>query len=117
MAALCELEARRYKTADPRLAGSVGFQLSVAATELRRRINTGLMLSGVTMIDPATTYIESGVAIGQDSVIQPFTFIGRDSTIGANCVIGPFARIPRDSIVPEGTSFIGHPTQEAGLKI
>jgi UDP-3-O-[3-hydroxymyristoyl] glucosamine N-acyltransferase len=44
------------------------------------------------------------VTIGKDTVIRPFSFIGRDSSIGDHCVIGPFASIPPQSIVPEGTS-------------
>ena len=42
---------------------------------------------------PINTYIESGVTIGPDSVIHPFTFIGRDSRIGRDCTIGPFASL------------------------
>jgi bifunctional N-acetylglucosamine-1-phosphate-uridyltransferase/glucosamine-1-phosphate-acetyltransferase GlmU-like protein len=48
------------------------------------------------------------VAIGPDTVIEPFTFIGRQSTIGSDCVIGPFAYLPPGSIVPEGTRVSGN---------
>ena len=50
--------------------------------------------------------------IGPDTVVHPFTFIGRDSSIGAECVIGPFATLPRQSIVPEGTTVAGNVTAE-----
>ena len=45
----------------------------------------------MTIVSGMNTYVQAGVSIGQDTIIRPFTFIGRDSTIGANCVIGPFA--------------------------
>ncbi len=63
--------------------------LAEAEAALRRRINSKLMLSGVTMLDPLTTYIESTVAVGQDTVIWPNTMLLGDTHIGANCVLGP----------------------------
>lgn len=63
--------------------------LADAEAALRRRINTGLMMNGVTMLDPATTYIESGVTVGQDTVIYPNTILRGNTTIGASCEIGP----------------------------
>jgi bifunctional UDP-N-acetylglucosamine pyrophosphorylase/glucosamine-1-phosphate N-acetyltransferase len=47
------------------------------------------MLAGVTLMDPDTTYIESGVAIGEDTVIWPNTLLLQGSQIGRDCVIGP----------------------------
>lgn len=63
--------------------------LAEAAAILRRRINEMHMLAGVTLIDPATTYIEPGVHIGQDTVIWPNTHLQGDTVIGEDCVIGP----------------------------
>ncbi len=63
--------------------------LAEAEAALRRRINSKLMLSGVTMLDPLTTYIESTVAVGQDTVIWPNTMLLGDTHIGADCVLGP----------------------------
>jgi len=70
---------------------------------MQDRIQRKLRQEGVT-ISGISTYIEDGVAIGRDSVIQPFSFIGRDSSIGPDCIVGPFARLPRESIVPAGTA-------------
>ncbi|HEY7489903.1 MAG TPA: bifunctional N-acetylglucosamine-1-phosphate uridyltransferase/glucosamine-1-phosphate acetyltransferase, partial [Candidatus Tectomicrobia bacterium] len=56
---------------------------------LRRRICEALMLSGVTIVDPASTIIDSQVRIGQDTVIAPQTHILGHSTIGQNCRLGP----------------------------
>jgi bifunctional UDP-N-acetylglucosamine pyrophosphorylase / glucosamine-1-phosphate N-acetyltransferase len=67
--------------------------LSEAEAVMRQRINRDLMLAGVTMIDPASTYIEAGVTIGKDTVIMPNTYIQGESTIGEGCEIGPNAHI------------------------
>jgi bifunctional UDP-N-acetylglucosamine pyrophosphorylase/glucosamine-1-phosphate N-acetyltransferase len=71
---------------------------------MQDRIQKKLRTEGVTIVSGMNTYLEDGVTVGPDTVIQPFTFIGRDSSIGAECVIGPFATLPRQSIVPEGTT-------------
>ncbi|HBR14875.1 MAG TPA: bifunctional UDP-N-acetylglucosamine diphosphorylase/glucosamine-1-phosphate N-acetyltransferase GlmU [Candidatus Omnitrophica bacterium] len=67
--------------------------LAVAERILRRKILKKLMLSGVTIIDPQTTYIDADVKIGRDTIIRPCTFIENDIRIGKNCKIGPFARL------------------------
>src|SRR5947209_4720154 len=71
---------------------------------MQDRIQKRLRSEGVTIVSSINTYIEDGAAIGPDTIVHPFTFIGRDSSIGAECVIGPFATLPRESIVPEGTT-------------
>ncbi len=63
--------------------------LSCAEAALRFRINERWMLSGVTMIDPDTTYIEPGVSIGRDTVIYPNTHLRGETRIGERCAIGP----------------------------
>jgi bifunctional UDP-N-acetylglucosamine pyrophosphorylase/glucosamine-1-phosphate N-acetyltransferase len=68
-------------------------ELAEAAGILRQRILRGLMLSGVTIIDPATTYVDAGVVVGQDSVLHPMTFLHGRTVIGDECQIGPSARI------------------------
>ena len=64
-------------------------RLAWAERKMRARINEQLMLSGVTMIDPATTYVEAGVAIGADTVIYPNTHLRGKTIIGRECSIGP----------------------------
>jgi bifunctional UDP-N-acetylglucosamine pyrophosphorylase/glucosamine-1-phosphate N-acetyltransferase len=68
-------------------------ELARAGEILRARILDDLMASGVTIDDPRTTYIESGVRIGRDSRILPFTVIQRGVEIGENCEVGPFAHL------------------------
>jgi bifunctional UDP-N-acetylglucosamine pyrophosphorylase/glucosamine-1-phosphate N-acetyltransferase len=72
--------------------------LAEAEAAMRQRINRDLMLAGVTMIDPASTYIEAGVTIGQDTVVQPNTYIKGETTIGEGCEIGPNAHIRNSRI-------------------
>lgn len=70
--------------------------LSEAEAAMRARINREHMLNGVSMMDPASTYIEAGVSIGRDTTILPNTYIQGDTVIGEGNVIGPNAVI-RDS--------------------
>ncbi len=63
--------------------------LAVAAAALRQRINARWMAEGVTLIDPATTYVGPEVTIGQDTVIHPHTHLRGATTIGEACEIGP----------------------------
>jgi bifunctional UDP-N-acetylglucosamine pyrophosphorylase/glucosamine-1-phosphate N-acetyltransferase len=68
-------------------------ELAAAAAVMRRRLLTDLMLSGVTVTDPASTYVEIDVEVGQDSVIEPHSFLLRGTRVGEDCVIGPYTRI------------------------
>lgn len=63
--------------------------LAEVETAMRRRINEQHMLNGVTMIDPASTYIEVEVSIGRDTVIMPNTYLHGKTEIGEANVIGP----------------------------
>jgi len=72
--------------------------LARAEAEMRRRINERWMLAGVTLIDPATTYIDAGVTIGIDTTIWPGTSLQGKTSIGHRCAIGPGSVI-RDSII------------------
>ena len=63
--------------------------LAEAEAAMRLRINRSHMLAGVTITDPAATYIEAGVTIGQDTVIWPNTYLRGRTSIGESCTIGP----------------------------
>lgn len=78
-------------------------QLAQAETLLRQRKNIALMKSGVTLIDPVSTFIDSAVQIGHDTIILPFTFIQGETVIGEHCEIGPGTRI-NDSTIGDGVS-------------
>ena len=68
-------------------------QLANLTAIIRSKINRRLMLDGVTLIDPASTYIDADVSIGADTVIYSNTAIEKGSTIGEGCVIGPSTRL------------------------
>jgi bifunctional UDP-N-acetylglucosamine pyrophosphorylase/glucosamine-1-phosphate N-acetyltransferase len=76
--------------ADPREALGVNDrkQLAVAATVQRARTLDRLMEGGVTILDPATTYIEDSVTIGADTVVYPNVVIEGATAIGGECVVG-----------------------------
>ncbi len=63
-------------------------ELAHAAAVLRDRINERHMLAGVTIVDPATTWIEPTVEIENDVVIQPFTMLRGGTTIATGAEIG-----------------------------
>ena len=67
-------------------------QLSVAEGVMRQRILDKLMDSGVTIMDPASTFIEGTVKIGRDTIIYPYTWLEGSTVIGEDCEIGPNAR-------------------------
>jgi len=77
--------------------------LADAERVMRERINDALMDAGVTLIDPATTYVDAGVTIGADTVIEPNTHLHGNTRIGAHCVIGPNALIRNTQIGDECT--------------
>lgn len=78
--------------ADETLGINSRVQLAAADRALRMRKERELMDSGVTIIDPNTTFIDVDVQIGQDTIIYPNTYIEGDTTIGEDCVIGPNIR-------------------------
>ena len=77
-------------------------QLAEAEGSMRRRILDRLMTDGVTITDPASTFVDAEVEVGQDSVIHPFTTITGATQIGEDCVIGPMSQV-RDSVVGDGS--------------
>ncbi len=81
-------------------AGQVNDRRELAQAEavLRRRQVQRLMDAGVTVLDPATTYVDAGVEVGQDTVLRPFTFLEGETRIGSGCDIGPQSRIVDSSI-------------------
>ena len=68
-------------------------QLARSGTQLRERRNAQLMKDGVTLVDPAVTYVDEGIEVGADSVLEPMvslrgkTRVGRGVLIGQGCVI------------------------------
>ena len=72
--------------------------LAEAETALRTRINNRWMERGVTLIDPANTYIDSNVEIGLDTIVLPNTHLQGNTVVGSECTIGPNSTI-RHSVI------------------
>lgn len=89
-----------YKMAD--LKDSIGINdrlaLAEATATMRRRINRGHMINGVTFIDPETTYIDADVVIGNDTLIEAGVQLKGTTTIGSGCFIGAHSEII-DSVI------------------
>ncbi len=85
---------------DPVEAIGINSRVHLAEAELalRRRINRHWMEAGITLVDPATTYINPEVVLGQDTIIQPNTHLLGSTTIGRDCVIGPNSFVENSSI-------------------
>jgi bifunctional UDP-N-acetylglucosamine pyrophosphorylase/glucosamine-1-phosphate N-acetyltransferase len=79
--------------------------LAEVEAAMRSRINRVHMLNGVTLMDPASTYIDAGVLIGEDTTIMPNTFLQGEVSIGENCVVGPNTII-KDSIIEAECSIL-----------
>ncbi len=73
-------------------------QLATAAKIMKNRINKKLMMQGISMEDPKTTYISPNVKIGEDTVIMPNTTIYGDCRIGCANKIGPNTYISKTDI-------------------
>jgi len=73
-------------------------QLAHAEAALRQRTLTQLMRAGVTITDPATTYIDDTVTVAADTVIAPGCVLTGRTAIGADCTIGPYALIHESMI-------------------
>jgi bifunctional UDP-N-acetylglucosamine pyrophosphorylase / glucosamine-1-phosphate N-acetyltransferase len=80
-------------------------QLAELAAELNRRIVATHQRAGVTVIDPATTWIDVDVTIGRDTVVQPGTQLLGSTRIGTKCGVGPDTTLT-DVSVGDGASVI-----------
>jgi len=89
-----------YCMDNPDQAIGINTRLDLAKTNktLYQDNNHRLMESGVTIIDPNSTFIDTDVKIGQDTVIEPFTIIKEHTVIGDNCVIGAYSYISNGDI-------------------
>ena len=74
------------------------FQLAAAEAELRRRTNDELMRAGVTMVDPATTYVDTTVQLAGDVTLFPGTMLQGRCVVGSGTEIGPDVRLTDCSV-------------------
>jgi bifunctional UDP-N-acetylglucosamine pyrophosphorylase / glucosamine-1-phosphate N-acetyltransferase len=117
-------DGRRVSTVSAPLEETMGVndrvQLAQAERIMRQRVLKGLMLSGVTIEDPETTYVDIGVQVGQDTVLRPGTTLRGTTKIGERCEIGPSSVIRDSAIGDECTvlaSWLESAVMESGSRV
>lgn len=88
--------------------------LAHATQVMQRRILERHMLAGVTIVDPANTYIEADVTIGQDTTIWPGSLLQGATAIGVKAEIGPNTQIV-DCVVGDGCRAVQSVLEEARM--
>ncbi len=83
------------------------FELAAVSRIVRQTKNAELMAAGVTIEDPATTYIDAGVEIGADTVIHPCVTIEGRTAIGAACEIHSGTRLV-DALIGDRVTIRNH---------
>ncbi|MBI4575695.1 MAG: bifunctional N-acetylglucosamine-1-phosphate uridyltransferase/glucosamine-1-phosphate acetyltransferase [Planctomycetes bacterium] len=78
-------------------------ELAAATRAMRDRVNLRHMDSGVSIVDPASTWIDVDARIAPDVVIHPFTVISGDVEIGPGCEVGPFTHLRPGTVLEEGS--------------
>lgn len=111
-----------HQLADPSEALGINdrWELAQAEAVLRERILRDLMVGGVTVVDPAHTYVDAGVAVGPDTTLLPGTMLKGTTTIGARCVVGPYSVIEDSEIGDDcrvTASFLERAVMEDGSNI
>ena len=88
-------------------------QLAESGRIMTRRINERWMEEGVTLVDPATTFIDPRASIGVDSVIEPCVVIRGPVVIGRSCHVGPFVELVGPMHVADGKAVTASSRQPA----
>ena len=107
---------------DPRLVMGVNNRVELAAARavMQRRILDEHMLAGVTIVDPAATYVDAPVAIGADTVILPNSHLRGKTTVGTGCSIGPGSML-ENAVIGDGAqvwySIVRDSTIGAGVTV
>ncbi len=99
-AAAAGRKARAVCLLDPNEALGINdrVQLAEASRLMRQRINQRLMLGGVTLVDPETTYVDQQVEIGSDSLLHPGVTLTGKTRIGQHCVIESGVQVDSSNI-------------------
>ncbi|MHC4922898.1 MAG: bifunctional UDP-N-acetylglucosamine diphosphorylase/glucosamine-1-phosphate N-acetyltransferase GlmU [Planctomycetota bacterium] len=77
-------------------------ELAAAGSAMRQRVLDRLMLSGVEIVDPQSTFIAPDAKVGAGSRIEPFTVIGEGVRVGKDCRVGPYAHLRPGTVLDEG---------------
>jgi bifunctional UDP-N-acetylglucosamine pyrophosphorylase / glucosamine-1-phosphate N-acetyltransferase len=92
-----------YRAPDPIVGLGINnrAELAQAASELRDRLVEKHMLAGVTIVDPATTWIEEPVEIEPEAIIHPFTVLRGRTVIRGGAEVGPHAVVVDAEVGPD----------------
>ena len=93
--------AYRHPDADEVLGVNNRQELARAAKTLFQRKTAELMDAGVTIIDPACTYVDAAVKVGRDTVLYPLVFLEGGTVVGEGCRIGTGTRIADSKLADE----------------
>jgi len=108
---------------DPLEAIGINSRIELAQLEqvLRARKIKQLMLEGVTIVDPASTYVALDVRVGRDTVLYPNVFLEKGSLIGSRCQIYPNVRISNsvleDNVIVLDSSLISESRIQSSAQI
>lgn len=118
MVEIAVAQGRRVVTMDAAAEEAYGVNtrshLAIAAGVLRQRILEEHMEAGVTVIDPAATYVDAAVVIGANTTLLPGTHLSGVTTIGSNCTIGPNTQIV-DSCIGSGCRIVYSVVEQARM--
>jgi bifunctional UDP-N-acetylglucosamine pyrophosphorylase/glucosamine-1-phosphate N-acetyltransferase len=96
-------------------------ELAEVSSMVRQQKNEELMAAGVTLIDPATTYVDADVVVGADTVIYPCVFLEGSTKIGSACEIHSGTRIVNstvgDRVCVRNHTVVTDSTVEAGASL
>jgi len=101
------VEALAYPRAAEVMGVNSRADLAAASAYARARVNDALLAAGVSLIDPATTYVEAGVVVGPDTVLHPGVCLHGATRIASGCEIGPYS-VYRDAELADGVVDRGH---------
>ena len=96
-------------------------ELAEVSSMVRQQKNEELMAAGVTLIDPATTYVDADVVVGADTVIYPCVYLEGSTRIGSACEIHSGARIVNstvgDRVCVKNHTVVTDSTVESGVSL
>jgi bifunctional UDP-N-acetylglucosamine pyrophosphorylase/glucosamine-1-phosphate N-acetyltransferase len=92
-----------HLTEDEAVGLGVNTRVELARVEAaaRERILERHMLAGVTVRDPASTHVDADVEIGEDTTLEPYTFLRGAVSIGTSCRVGPMTTLIDSSLGEE----------------
>ena len=91
-------------------------RLAQAEGAMRHRILNAWMLAGVTVLDPATTYVDVTVSIGRDTIVYPNTTLAGQTSVGSRCHLGPGAMV-YDAVIGDDCKVVASMLEDVHLEV